>query len=199
MPQDPELFCRWTVAIVFLAAAVIGIPHRRRADRAGGVVSRRVDPGWFWAVMSVIAPVLALTCIAFLISPRWVEFAQLPLPDWLRLAGAPIALVGLLLFGWMFRHLGLNVTPTSMPRTHATLVTGGPYRWIRHPMYTAALVLVLGVSLLTASLIVMAGGVGMFALLAARSRVEEKRLIEKFGEGYAAYQHRTGRFFPRIP
>jgi protein-S-isoprenylcysteine O-methyltransferase Ste14 len=90
------------------------------------------------------------------------------------------------------------VTSTSMPRSQASLVTTGPYRWIRHPMYSAALILVMAASLLTANLVVVIGGLAMFALLAARSRIEEQRLIAKFGEAYRGYQGRTGRFLPRL-
>jgi protein-S-isoprenylcysteine O-methyltransferase Ste14 len=190
--------CRIVIGFMILSAAVIGIPHRVRADRAGGAVSRRNDPAWFWISMSLAGPLLALTCVAFLIQPRWVDFARLELPPWLRLLGAPVALLGVALFGWMFRHLGLNVTSTSMPRLAATLVNTGPYRWIRHPMYSAALLLVIATTLLTANLVVALGGVAMFALLAARSRLEERRLVEKFGPAYRDYQRSTGRFVPRL-
>jgi protein-S-isoprenylcysteine O-methyltransferase Ste14 len=135
--------------------------------------------------------------MAFLIEPRWVGFARIDIPAAWRFSGVPIAALGLALFAWMFRHLGANVTPTSMPRAHATLVTSGPYRWVRHPMYCAALLLIVAATLLTANVMVAVGGAAMFALLAARSRIEEERLIEKFGEDYRAYQHRTGRFVPR--
>ena len=83
------------------------------------------------------------------------------------------------------------------PREQATLVTTGPYRWIRHPMYTAALTLGVAATLITANAVMAIGGLGMFALLAARSRTEERRLIEKFGDAYRDYQRRTGRFLPR--
>jgi protein-S-isoprenylcysteine O-methyltransferase Ste14 len=199
MVFDPETACRVTLGSIILIAAAIGIPFRLRADRAGGRVSPRVDPPWFWIVMGVAGPPLALACFAILIQPRWVDFALLDLPSWLRLMGAPVALAGLALFGWMFRHLGLNVTSTSMPRSNATLVTSGPYRWIRHPMYSAALLLVAAAALLTANIIVAIGGCTMFALLAARSRIEEQRLVEKFGEAYRVYQCQTGRFLPRGP
>ena len=147
--------------------------------------------------MAIAAPPIILTCVAFLIQPRRIDFAQMEMPGWLRLFGIPVGLVGVALFGWMFRHLGMNVTSTSMPRTNATLVTSGPYRWMRHPMYTAALLLAVATTLLTASAIVGVGGLVMFALLAARSRLEERRLVEKFGDAYRDYQKRTGRFLPR--
>jgi protein-S-isoprenylcysteine O-methyltransferase Ste14 len=198
MMLEVESICRIALGGLFVGAACIGIPHRRRADRVGGSVSRKEDPSWFWWWMSAVAPLMALACVAFLINPRWIDFAGIDLPAGLRLAGIPIGAAGLFVFGWMFRHLGLNVTSTSMPRANATLVTSGPYRWVRHPMYTAALILAAGAAMLTANLVVMIGGVLMFALLAARSRVEEQRLIEKFGEAYRRYQQGTGRFFPRV-
>lgn len=198
MPLDPEIACRVVLGGIFLAVLSIGIPFRLRADRAGGRVSPRVDPAWFWIFMVMAGPIVLLSCVAFLIQPRWVAFATMAAPFGLRLAGAPIAVAGAALFAWMFQHLGLNVTSTSMPRSTATLVTSGPYRWIRHPMYSAALLLVLAATLLTANAMVGIGGLAMFGLLAKRSRLEEKRLVEKFGEAYVAYQASTGRFFPRL-
>lgn len=134
---------------------------------------------------------------AFLLMPRAVEFAVVPLPAGWRLLGAPVGLLGLLLFAWMFRHLGLNVTSTATPRAAATLVTSGPYRWVRHPMYLAALVLAMAAALLTANLVVAGGGAWAVGLLLARSRLEERRLVEKFGDAYREYQDRTGAIFPR--
>jgi protein-S-isoprenylcysteine O-methyltransferase Ste14 len=198
MVLDPEPTGRVVLGLIFLAAAAIGIPHRLRADRAGGAVSRRADPLWFWVLMVLAAPPLALGCLTFLFQPRWMDFARVDFPPWLRLLGVPLALAGLALFHWMFRHLGLNVTSTSMPRVNATLVTTGPYRWIRHPMYSTVLLLVTAVTLLTANVAIAIGGGVMFALLVARSRIEEDRLAEKFGDSYRAYQQCTGRFFPRV-
>ena len=198
MTFDPESICRIALGSVFVGTAAIGIPFRLRADRAGGRVSARVDPSWFWIIMARVGPPMVLACLGFLFTPRRVDFATISMPDGLRLLGVPLALLGLGLFAWMFRHLGLNVTSTSMPRAAATLVTSGPYRWIRHPMYSAALILVVATMLLTANLVVMVGGLTMFVLMAARSRLEERRLIEKFGEAYRAYQRQTGRFVPRL-
>ena len=193
-----ETACRIALGLIFLGAAAIGIPHRLRADRAGGPVSPRNDPRWFWILMGIAGPPLTLACLAFLAQPRWVAFAQFELPAWIRLTGVPLAIAGLALFQWMFLHLGLNVTSTSMPRAQATLVTSGPYRWVRHPMYSSVILLVAAASLLTANLIVALGGTAMFALLIARSRLEEQRLMEKFGDAYRGYQQRTGRVLPRL-
>mgnify|MGYP001627603263 CR=1 FL=1 len=197
VPADPELPFRLTLAVMIIVVVVIGLPRRIRADRVGGPVSIRNDPRWFWILMALLGPPLAGACLGYLSKPSWVEFAQVNLPRAIRWCGVPAAALGLGLFEWMFRHLGLNVTSTATPRADAALVTTGPYRWVRHPMYSATLILVVAVSLLTANLIVMGGGVGMFSLLAARSRAEEEQLRKKFGEAYRRYQERTGRFFPK--
>lgn len=196
MALDSEMVCRATLAGIIVGAAAIGIPHRLRADRAGGRVPLRVDPPWFWITMAVVGPPVGAACVAFLLNPRWVDFATVSAPPWLRLLGAPVGVAGLALFAWMFRHLGLNVTSTSAPRDRGTLVTSGPYRRMRHPMYTAALILLVAAILLTANTVVAIGGVAAFVLLAARSRLEEQRLVAKFGDEYRAYQARTGRFLP---
>lgn len=196
MWANPEVFFRLTIGLIFISAVVIGLPRRIQADRAGGRVSMRSDPRWFWIIMAFVGPPTALACLGFILQPRWVEFAQWQLPVVIRWLGVPTAFAGLALFHWMFRHLGLNVTSTSAPRARAELITSGPYHWIRHPMYTAAFILVVAAALLTANLVVVLGGIGMFILLAARSRREEERLVEKFGDAYRSYQRRTGRFLP---
>jgi protein-S-isoprenylcysteine O-methyltransferase Ste14 len=198
MLLDPETGCRIALAAIFAGILAIGLPSRIRAERAGGHVSIRNDPTWFWLGMAIIGPLMLATCVAFLVQPRWIDFAQVPANAIVRWLGVPVAVVGLFLFAWMFRHLGLNVTSTSMPRGSAELVTSGPYRFVRHPMYSAALILIAATALLTANLVVLIAGFSMFALLAARSRLEERRLIEKFGDAYRAYQARTGRFFPHL-
>lgn len=198
MMSDPETFGRLALGMVIAAAAVIAMPHRLRADRTGGQVSPRVDPAWFWVLMAIVGTPLGLACLAFMIHPPWVKFAQFDLSIGWRWLGVAIGLAGLALFAWMFRHLGLNVTSTSMPRRNGTLVTTGPYRWVRHPMYTAVLLLVIATVLLTANTVAALGGIGMFALLVARSRLEEERLVEKFGDAYRAYQRRTGGIVPRL-
>lgn len=196
MWSAPEIVFRLTLGLIFIGAGLIGAPRRLRADRAGGPVSIKSDPRWFWLLMAGFGPPTALACVGFMVNPSWVEFSQFPLPKMCRWLGVPAAIAGLALFEWMFRHLGLNVTSTSAPRHQAELITTGPYRWVRHPMYTAVLILVVAATLLTANLIVAVGGSGMFALLVARSRLEEARLLEKFGDAYRAYQGHTGRFLP---
>ena len=81
-------------------------------------------------------------------------------------------------------------------RKQHTLVTTGPYRWMRHPLYTSAALLGLANSLAAANWFFFVTGCAVFLLLAIRTRKEEENLIARFGDDYRNYMQRTGRFVP---
>ena len=99
---------------------------------------------------------------------------------------------------WTFLCLGKNLTDTVVTRQKHTLVTRGPYRWVRLPFYDSAALLALALSLITANWFFFRTGVVMFCLLIIRTRTEEENLVARFGDSYRAYMERTGRFLPRI-
>ena len=135
---------------------------------------------------------------AWLMNAAWISRFSMPVPIWLRWVGAGTLPVSVLLFSWVFRSLGTNLTDTVVTRAEHTLVTTGPYRWVRHPFYSAALLFVVAASLVSASsYLAVAGGLAG-VLLAIRTRTEEAKLIERFGDEYLAYRQRTGKFLPRL-
>lgn len=196
--MDIETTCRLALAGFLVLAGFIGGYHRRRADKIGGHVSLRNDPVWFWIVIFPAMITYMYPILTFLIHPPWLGFSQMPLPDYLRLLGIPLGLISIILIAWMFHHLGHNVTKTSMPRENATLVMTGPYRWIRHPLYTFSSFLFIAFALLTSSWLIVVSGIIGNSIIALRTRLEEQRLIDKFGDRYRNYMRRTGRFFPLI-
>ena len=121
------------------------------------------------------------------------------LPHWLRWAGAALGLVVVppLLFR-TFRSLGRNLTDTVVTRREHTLVTDGPYRWVRHPFYGVVLLWGLSLSLMTANWLIGVLGLAAIAMLVRRTRIEEDKLTERFGADYRSYAAKTGRFFPRL-
>ncbi len=78
-----------------------------------------------------------------------------------------------------------------------SLVTYGPYRWVRHPMYSFSFLLFFGFSLLSANWFIGLTVIVGLAILVARTSIEESKLIEEFDDEYREYMKRTGRFFPR--
>ena len=76
----------------------------------------------------------------------------------------------------------------------------GPYRWVRHPLYTTGITLFVALGLMEASWFVlfMTTVAALFIQLLV-ILTEERRLMEKFGDGYRTYMGRTGRMLPRDP
>ena len=145
-----------------------------------------------------IAAIAMIGLITYVINPELMAWSSLELPIWLRWIGVVIGIAAGLLLVVTFRALGDNITDTVVTRIQHSLVTIGPYKWVRHPFYVAFALTVLANSLVTANwFIALAGGI-CFGLIVIRTRTEEANLLKRFGEEYRDYMKRTGRFFPRI-
>jgi protein-S-isoprenylcysteine O-methyltransferase Ste14 len=189
---------RIAAGAVMLLAAPIGVYHRLRASRKGGKFSRREEPLLIHIPLKLCALAGLIFLVMWLARPGLVAWAQAPLPAWLRWAGAGIALSAAPLLGWTFHTLGHNLTDTVATRANSYLVTAGPYRWVRHPFYVTIFLFMTGFSLLCAvwPFALLMGAV--LVLLAVRTPLEERKLVERFGDAYVAYAARTGRFIPTL-
>ena len=137
-------------------------------------------------------------CIAWMINPQWMVWSSIPLPLWLRWTGMLLIGVWGILLVWTFNNLGRNLTDTVVTRRDHTLVTTGPYRYVRHPFYSALIIAVIGGSGVTANWFLFLTGLIPFAFIVVRTRIEEEKLIDRFGEEYRDYMAKTGRFWPRF-
>ena len=99
---------------------------------------------------------------------------------------------------WTLSSLGKNLTDTVITRQDATLITHGPYGWVRHPFYVTAALLMASVTVLAANWFIGVSGILVMMLLTVRTPKEEQMLIDRFGQHYRDYMNRTGRFFPRF-
>ena len=187
---------------ILLAGWLVLLPvlvyHRIRSQATGERLDRRQE-GWF--ILLTLRPVgLAHMAglITYLINPSRMAWAALPLPIWLRWAGVAIGVTAGSLLVWTLVNLGRNLTDTVVTRTAHTLVTAGPYRWIRHPFYVTTALIIVANGLAAANWFLLAAGTMTVALLVVRTRKEEDLLLARFGDAYRSYMDRTGRFVPRI-
>jgi protein-S-isoprenylcysteine O-methyltransferase Ste14 len=86
-----------------------------------------------------------------MIDPRLMAWASVLIPLWLRWSGFILIAVRGVLFVWTFQTLGKTLTDTVVTRKEHTLVTTGPYRYVRHPFYLSFLIAVIGGSIVTAT------------------------------------------------
>ena len=186
--------------ILFISLAVflpVGIYHRLKSHTTERL-DRRQEGVLMLVSLRLCGLLTWIGLFAWLMNAAWISRFSMPVPIWLRWVGAGTLPVSVLLFSWVFRSLGTNLTDTVVTRAEHTLVTTGPYRWVRHPFYSAALLFVVAASLVSASsYLAVAGGLAG-VLLAIRTRTEEAKLIERFGDEYLAYRQRTGKFLPRL-
>lgn len=139
---------------------------------------------------------LGAATLAYLISPAWVEWAEIAVPLAVRLLAVGLGFLSVLLMSWTLRCLGGNLTDTVVTRSEATLVTQGPYRWVRHPFYLVAGLLMLSATLISANWLIGLASLGVMGLLAMRTPQEESMLASRFGQEYVDYKRRTPAFFP---
>lgn len=126
-------------------------------------------------------------------------FAHIAVPDWLRWLGAVVSLLGSVLFAWTHLALGKNWSGVLEIAKDHVLVSNGPYRFVRHPMYSAFFLMGIGVLLLSANWLV--GGLNLAAvayMYCVRIADEESMMLDQFGNSYETYMQNTGRLFPRV-
>lgn len=134
----------------------------------------------------------------YMLSP-WLDFAGIGLPDAVRWVGLGVTAIGVGLFAWTHAVLAGNWSPVVESPPQGQLVTSGPYRWVRHPMYTSFLVYNAGMWLLTSNW--LAGGPVFLAFVWMyfdRVGREEEIMLDTFGEQYARYAEKTGRVVPGV-
>lgn len=146
-----------------------------------------------WLARGLVLAQFALAG-AIVLSTPWRAWPPPPI----GLLAVPLLLVGSGVAMWAWFTMGsqhLRIMPH--PHREAKLLRHGPYRWIRHPMYTGLLLATLGCCLWSGSLTQVAFWLGLVIVLFCKTRIEEGLLSEKFAE-YEQYRQSAGRFSPKI-
>jgi protein-S-isoprenylcysteine O-methyltransferase Ste14 len=195
--MNPDDVFRLIAGVFFLALVPFAAYHRVRAH-SGEKLDRWQEGPFILFGLRLTALPWFVGSVAWMIDPAWMNWSSVPLPLWLRWCGVALFGIWAVLFVATFRHLGKNLTDTVVTRKEHTLVTSGPYRYVRHPFYLAYFVAVLGGSLVAANWFIFASGLVPCGFLIARTSIEEEKLIERFGDTYEEYMRQTGRFLPRL-
>jgi protein-S-isoprenylcysteine O-methyltransferase Ste14 len=165
---------------------------RRAQDRAARTAQDRGSR--FFLVIGIGAGIYAGTAIA-----RATSTTLPASPDFHLLVGAILIVLGTTLRLWSILTLGRFFRATVMVQEGHHVVSTGPYRYVRHPSYSALILNVLGVGVglgnwLSLIAMLILAGIG----LAQRIRVEEEVLTGSLGAEYRSYRQRTKRLIPFV-
>lgn len=117
----------------------------------------------------------------------------------MTIAGVVMIVTGILFRAWSVKTLGRYFTPTVQIKEEHRLIDSGPYKIVRHPSYFAAFLSITGAAVLLESTIGIA--VSMIAMSIAyyvRIGIEERKLLEHFGNNYKTYMLQTKRIIPFV-
>jgi protein-S-isoprenylcysteine O-methyltransferase Ste14 len=194
-----ETIFRILAAVILFSGVGISIYHRRKADKESGeTLSRSADGTAMMTVIRIFGLILWLSPLVYLLNPNWIVWAKIGLPDWTRWLGVGIGVLCVFGIYWLFSSIGTGITPVSATRKEHLLSTRGPYRWIRHPLYTVGSSFYISFGLMADNWFIIVMGILAFIAMAIRTPKEEANLIEKFGDEYRDYMKRTGRFLPKV-
>lgn len=188
MPQDFEF--RVILAIVSVALYYNHhILHRNPSSRKAGKV-RGIE-----IMMLIVASLWTLTLILYVFG---VGLFAVPMPYWLRWAGVGLMLLCFPLSQWTYSELGRHFSKKLELQDDHQLIRSGPYRFVRHPMYSTLFLCALATCFITADLGVMITIVLVAIVFILRIRKEEAMLLTRFGERYREYQKQTAALVPGL-
>lgn len=192
-------------ALILLALAIWGAVHSWLASLTVKTLARQtLGQPWMRAYRLAYNIVALLTLLPVLAVPAVLPDQTLytiPFP-WVLLtlavqaAAGLILLIGLLQTGlWSF--LGLQQLLAPEDEVPARLVVSGLYRWVRHPLYTAGLVIIWLTPVMTRNALILIIGMTVYLIIGAW--FEERKLLHEFGSAYQEYRRQTPFLLPRPP
>jgi len=116
----------------------------------------------------------------------------------LMLAGISVESLGLLIAIWARRHLGRNWSGEITVKVDHELIRSGPYRRLRHPIYTGILAMYVGIAMVTGEWLAVVGLVLVMFAYWRKIRMEEATLHGAFGAVYEEYSRGTWALIPGI-
>lgn len=161
---------------------------RNRKEASDGAVERKS----FYFVATTIIGVFGLSLVSSFVVESQPSTVQ-------RIIGLTFYIAGVSLRYWGILHLRHQFTRHVVVRPEDELVSSGPYRYLRHPLYTGLLLIAFGFSLYFIHWGIALIGAGLTSLaLLYRIRIEENMLIRHFGQSYQSWSKTRKRLFPFI-
>ena len=187
LPYGPligVIWCGWV--IYWFVAAQDAKPNRRRESRLSRIA--HIVP-LFIAILLLAAPDRLV---------GWFQARILPHSIAAYWVGIGLLIAGLVFSVWARRRLGRNWSGTVTLKEDHELIRTGPYRWVRHPIYTGLLLAFAGTAVSLGEWRGVAAIILAALALLMKIRLEENWMIENFGEAYRRYRAEVRALVPFI-
>jgi protein-S-isoprenylcysteine O-methyltransferase Ste14 len=172
----------WVVFLIcWLWPRATAQPYKSESKR-----SRLIHLGLFWGSLF-----LAQVPLFHPLDLRWLPY--FPINAYI---GVAIQSSSILLAIWARQHLGDNWSSKVVVFEHQKLVQTGPYRKVRHPIYSAMLGMFLGTAIISGELLTLIALAMVTLAYWRKIRVEEQFLLDRYGEEYESYRRRTWYLIP---
>lgn len=183
----------WPVAGLWLAWLAYWLVAARNVKDV-----RRREP-----LASRLTHIVPLTIGAVLLASRhlpvsWLYERFRPQSVLVYWAGVAIVAAGLAIAVWARRHLGRNWSGTVTLKREHELIRSGPYRFVRHPIYSGLLLALLGTAIVIGQWRGILAFVLMVGALVLKLRTEERFMVETFHDDYSRYRAEVPALIPRV-
>lgn len=149
-------------------------------------------------LLLIIAQIWVLGSFIFILNPLFLDWLAFPFPLGIRWIGVILSVLGICVEFSTQLYLGRNYSTLLHIHEEQSLITTGPYRYVRHPMYTALITIGIGMVFLSTNWYFGLPFIATIVVIILRIKKEEEVMIEIFGEDYIQYQKRTKRFIPFV-
>ena len=171
------VFCWLTFYVVWMIAALFA---KRTAERAAWW-----SGWWIWFPIAALMFVIRHAILFSVGASLW----QVTPP--LGIVADAMTVIGLLITLWARRELGTNWSASVVFKEQHELIERGPYRFVRHPIYSGVLLMLFGTMLVWGRLVGVVAFFVIIAGLSVKASLEERLLMKHFPEAYAGYRRRV--------
>ena len=191
-----DLHFKIIFAVLWISYFAIRAPHEKNYKR----IERKKVREEKRERSSILILLMGMGILPWLwiLSP-WLDAFAMNIPNVVRLVGIITAVFSIWFFWWVHKVLGMNWSPILEIRKGHQLIKKGPYKHIRHPMYTQIWIWSISQLLIISNWVAGVAGIVLWAIMyTMRVIKEEQMLIEEFGEEYEQYMGETGRILPKL-
>jgi protein-S-isoprenylcysteine O-methyltransferase Ste14 len=176
--------------IAFLVIWLIAAPRTKRTARTQSGASRLLQGG--------LASVGAVLLFASDVSISELRLRIFPDSAALAYTGAALTFAGIAFAVWARFVIGRNWSGTVTIKQDHELIRGGPYAWVRHPIYSGVLLAIVGTALAVDELRGLIAIVLVSVAFGLKSRTEETFMLQQFGDQYRRYQQEVKALIPFV-